>query len=210
MTGKRDRRGKRTLTAAEKELWRAAVGDIERLDETAREAASETAKTPVEPDRPGGPARARGSGRAVARAGGEAAPAGASETPPPARGAVPGLDRRSAERLRRGRLPIDARLDLHGMTQARAHAALGRFLARAQADGARCVLVITGKGSRRLERDEGFMPDRSLGVLREMVPRWLSEPGNRARVVAVQPARPQHGGAGALYVLLRRTRKKGV
>jgi DNA-nicking Smr family endonuclease len=113
---------------------------------------------------------------------------------------APGLDKRSAERLKRGELPIEARLDLHGMTQDEAHEALGRFLSRAEAHGLRCVLVITGKGFRRLGEGGG------LGILKGAVPRWLNEAPNRARVLAFSAAQPQHGGGGALYVLLRRRR----
>ena len=104
--------------------------------------------------------------------------------------AAPGLDRRSAERLRRGARRIEARLDLHGMTQAEAHGALEMFLARADAAEQRCVLVITGKG----------------GVLRAGVPRWINEQPNRSRVLAFTPAQPRDGGAGAFYILLRRRR----
>ena len=102
------------------------------------------------------------------------------------------LDRRTWQRLRRGLLPIDARLDLHGMTQAEAYAALVTFLAGAQRRGARCVLVITGRGLVR------------GGTLREATPRWLEEPPNRDRVVSYARATIRHGGEGALYVLLRR------
>jgi DNA-nicking Smr family endonuclease len=101
-----------------------------------------------------------------------------------------GLDRRTAERLRRGELPIEARLDLHGMTQEEAHTALARFLGRAHAAGQRCLLVITGKGA----------------VLREAVPRWLGEGETRDRILASSAAQPRHGGGGALYILLRRLR----
>jgi len=90
-------------------------------------------------------------------------------------------------------MAIEARLDLHGMTQDEAHRALARFIARAQDDDRRAVLVITGKGG----------PGRE-GVLRRAVPRWLAEPPCRARVLAVETAQPRDGGAGALYVLLRR------
>lgn len=109
-------------------------------------------------------------------------------------GRASGVDRRSAERLKRGRLPVEARIDLHGHTQAEAHRALGRFLAESQARGLRCVLVITGKGTTK----------ETGGVLRSQVPRWLNEPGNRARVLAFDYAQPKHGGMGALYVLMRR------
>jgi len=109
-------------------------------------------------------------------------------------GRAAGVDRRSAERLRRGRLPVEARLDLHGYTQDQAHAALERFLDGAQGRGLRCVLVITGKGT----------TTEAGGVLRGQVPHWLNEPGNRARVLAFDYAQPKHGGLGAIYVLLRR------
>lgn len=123
-----------------------------------------------------------------------AMPASLPEPPPPG----VGLDKRSARRLKRGRAAIDGRLDLHGMTLDQAHGALDRFLDRADRAGKRCLLVITGKG-----RGDG---ERPLGVLRDAVPRWLQVGVNRQRVLAVEPARPQHGGDGALYVLLRRKR----
>ena len=105
-----------------------------------------------------------------------------------------GLDRRSAERLRRGKIAIDGRLDLHGMTQAAAAERLAEFIAGAQSAGKRCVLVITGKGL------------AGGGILREQVPRWLNQPPNRGRVLAFDYAQAQHGGMGALYVLVKRQR----
>ncbi|MDJ0950025.1 MAG: Smr/MutS family protein [Alphaproteobacteria bacterium] len=105
-------------------------------------------------------------------------------------------------RLRRGQLPIDARLDLHGMTQAEAHRALADFIAISHDAGRRCVLVITGKGGRA----EDVSTTQRTGVLRQAVPQWLSGPPNAALVLATAPARPKDGGAGALYVLLRRRR----
>jgi len=102
------------------------------------------------------------------------------------------LDRRTWLRLRRGLYPIDARLDLHGLTQAEAHARLTAFLAAAHARGNRCVLVITGRGVRH------------GGTLRAVTPRWLDEHPSRARVLAFAQAQLHHGGEGALYVLLRR------
>ena len=110
-------------------------------------------------------------------------------------GAAPGtIDRRTLTRIKRGERAIDARLDLHGLTQEAAHRALARFIATTAADGARLALVITGKGR------------SGEGILRAAVPRWLAEPALRARIVAVTPAAANHGGAGALYVLLRRPR----
>ncbi|MSO84342.1 MAG: hypothetical protein EXR02_05990 [Rhodospirillales bacterium] len=125
-------------------------------------------------------------------------------------GAAPGVDRHTAASLRRGELPIDATLDLHGYTQAEAHTALIVAIARARAAGHRCMLVVTGKGGR-----EGAVPPgggryteaRTTGVLRANAPRWLNELPLRAHVLAFANASPRHGGAGALYVLIRRVRE---
>ena len=106
----------------------------------------------------------------------------------------PGLDRGTEKRLRAGEIPIERRIDLHGMTQAAAHAALDRFVRHAVADGLRLLLVITGKGS------------VSEGVLRRAVPRWLGAGEHAAHVLRTTPAQRKHGGDGALYVLLRRKR----
>ena len=121
-----------------------------------------------------------------------------------ARGQWPGLDARSAQRLRRGQIAIEGRIDLHGMRETEARRAFDSFLGAAAQAGKRCVLVITGKGAER--EAEGFMPDRPAGLLRRSVPRWLGEAPNRAHVIAYHPARPADGGTGALYVLLRRQR----
>jgi DNA-nicking Smr family endonuclease len=105
-----------------------------------------------------------------------------------------GIDRRSWLRLKRGQVVIEGTIDLHGLTQEQAHERLGRFLGEAQQSGLRCLLVVTGKGLAH------------GGVLRHMVPRWLNEGGNRGRVLAFAPAQPKHGGAGALYLLIRKKR----
>ena len=134
---------------------------------------------------------------ASARPGNPAATPARPVVPPPAPPPLDrfaGIDRANAERLKRGRRTIEARLDLHGLTQAEAHDALLRFIAGSHAAGRRCVLVITGRG-----RFSG-------GVLKQAVPRWLHEPGMRHLLLAIAPAQPQHGGSGALYVLLRRPR----
>jgi DNA-nicking Smr family endonuclease len=116
---------------------------------------------------------------------------------PAAPPALAPIGRRDKARLSRGRQEIDARIDLHGMTQARAHRALLAFLQRAHADGAMFVLVITGKG--RIGGDE-----RETGVLRRQVPNWLELPEFRTIVVGYEQAHVGHGGAGALYVRVRR------
>jgi len=117
-------------------------------------------------------------------------------------GQVGGTDRRTAARLRRGRLDIDMRLDLHGLTLEIAHRRLLGFLNAAQVSGARCVLVITGKGKRA---DGGL--GTGVGRLKAAVPRWLNEPAFRALVLSVTDARPKDGGTGALYILMRKAKR---
>ncbi len=114
------------------------------------------------------------------------------------------LGRRLRQRVGRGREPIDARFDLHGLTQTEAHAALRRFLHRAQAEGARTVLIVTGKGSGRSLDDRGNDAARERGVLKRQVPLWLALPEFRALVIGFEDAHASHGGQGALYVRLRR------
>ena len=111
------------------------------------------------------------------------------------------IERRLKRQLARGRGPIDGALDLHGMNQAEAHQALRGFLRHSQARGARLVIVVTGKGGplveHRLDREE-------RGVLRRLAPHWLREPDLRSVVLGFEEAGRAHGGAGALYVRLRR------
>jgi DNA-nicking Smr family endonuclease len=141
----------------------------------------------------------------------QAAPSNAATTtrpaapvqPPPAKPAAgpraqpgTGIDRATLARLKRGDIPISGRLDLHGMTQADAHAALDGFIGRAASAGKRLLLVITGKGS------DGD------GVLRRMLPRWINSGPHAARVLRIEPAHARHGGGGAWYVYLRRDRAR--
>jgi len=114
----------------------------------------------------------------------------------------PGLDGNTAERLRRGLLEPQARIDLHGLTESAAHRALVTFLRGAKARELRLVLVVTGKGARSDQPAAPF--ERPRGVLRTMTPRWLAEPELAAFVVDVRQAHVRHGGAGALYVYLRK------
>ena len=119
-------------------------------------------------------------------------------TPPP----LAALDRRTKQKVARGKEPIDVRIDLHGMTQAQAHRALARFLANAQRDGARIVLVITGKGARPSDDPHG-----ERGVLKRQVPLWLESAELRPFVIGFEAAGVRHGGQGAIYVRVRRVRE---
>ena len=172
----------RRLRSEDAGLWRRAVRDVAPLPGRAdrgqtdrRHPAGNAAGTAAVRSQP----TMHGSG-----------PSKTVEMPPLDR--LAGIDRATAERLKRGRRPVEASLDLHGLTQAEAHRALAAFIAGSRAAGRRCVLVITGHG-----RSSG-------GVLKAAVPRWLEEPELRRAVLAIAPAQPQHGGHGALYVLLRR------
>ena len=164
----------------EAELWRWAMRDAKPL--RARTARAPVPKPRREPKPVAHPA--------------EPVPAlSAPVLPELSHGASPGVDRRTAEQLHRGQMAIDGRIDLHGMTQTEAHGALAAFIDKAEAQGWRCVLIITGKGARS-----------GGGVLRTAVPRWLNLPPHRARILSFGAARPKDGGEGALYVLLRRRR----
>ncbi len=182
------RRRRRELSAEERALWRGVARSVKPLRRHARhDADDEDEIVAAAPTRPAAKAKAVKPvepPRAAAK----------PSAPPP----LATIARREKQHLARGRLDIDARIDLHGMTQARAHAALVHFLRRAQADGAKFVLVITGKGARAGD------PDR--GVLRRQVPMWLQLPDLRDAVIGFEEAHVAHGGEGALYVRLRRAR----
>lgn len=165
-------------------LWRAVTEGVEPLNKK-RRAASKS-----KPD----PPRSRPTQAAAPST--SPAPKPKTEPPPLVMGRGAGVDKRTVQRLKRGQLAIEARLDLHGLTQAEAHARLDRFLAGVQDRGLRSVLVITGKGR---AGQEG-------GVLRRMVPRWLNTPPNRGRVLTMSQAQPRDGGAGALYLLIKKRR----
>jgi DNA-nicking Smr family endonuclease len=172
-------RRRRALSAEESALWRGFVRAIKPLRGRAAEA--DDAVREAVPVRPPPKAKPVAPAREQMRS-----------APPP----LAALARRERQKLARGNVAIDARLDLHGMTQAEAHAALAHFLRRAQHDGARFVLIITGKGMGAGER----------GVLRRQVPLWLALPDLRDTVVGFEEAHLAHGGEGALYVRLRRAR----
>jgi len=165
------------LSQEDRDLWRHVTRDAKPLKkrEPAPRAAPEPKASAPEPEAPAPEAKPKTAKPARLE---RAAPRPAPPAPALRHGRAAGVDRRSAQRLTRGQLPVEAALDLHGHTQDQAHAALERFLSEVQARGLRCVLVITGKGR---VSEEG-------GVLRANLPRWLNQPANRARVVAIAPA----------------------
>jgi DNA-nicking Smr family endonuclease len=180
---------RRPLSEEERALWRGFVRSITPL-ERARNTADFEPSSAI--DRPPPPKPPRPASR---------------QQDPPARKAPPPspLGRRLKQRVARGREPIDARLDLHGFTQQQAYAALLGFLHRAQADGVRMALVVTGKGtSKGIGRGTST---HERGVLKRQVPLWLSLPEFRPLVVGFEDAHIGHGGEGALYVRLRRARR---
>ncbi len=115
-----------------------------------------------------------------------------------------GLDKRSDNRLRRGQIHIEARLDLHGMRQGEAHHALQSFILRTYEQEKRCILIITGKG--RTGKNTGSWLDNEPGILRRKTPEWLNQEPLKPLILKTHPAQPKDGGDGALYVLLRRKR----
>lgn len=181
MSGNGSRKGRR-LSGDEHALWDSVTRSVKPLRRRpkvdAETAPADDEKPPVRPPR---------------------APAAASPALPPKAVSPPPLaplDRRTRQKIARGRQEIDGRIDLHGLTQAQAHAALLRFLRGAQAKGGKVVLVITGKGA----------PSGERGVLRRQVPLWLALPDFRDCVVGFDAAAIGHGGDGALYVRLRKGR----
>lgn len=174
----------RSLSDDERTLWDAVTRAIAPLRKRKRKREEPTASaTMIAPAKPARAAKAS-----------PAAPPPKPHPPPPL---VP-LGRRMRSKLARGSESIDDRIDLHGMTQADAHAALAHFLRRAQGRGARVVLVITGKGARA---GDAFS---ERGVLKRQVPHWLESAALRPLVIGFESAGVGHGGAGALYVRLRR------
>jgi DNA-nicking Smr family endonuclease len=177
MSGSRGRR----LSDGERVLWREVTRGVQPLRPTApgEMEAGRLAEAPS-PSRTQTPA----SGKLPS-------PKPKIESPPE----LAPLGRRAKQRVARGHDPIDGRLDLHGLTQAEAHDALLRFLHTAQTRGARLVMVITGKG----RSGQG-------GVLKRQVPLWLALPEFRAMVTGYDEAHQRHGGEGALYLRLRKSR----
>jgi DNA-nicking Smr family endonuclease len=182
-------RRRRGLSEEEQALWESVAKRVKPLRKKPRALKASTAaveEMPAEAKAPALPKHPLPAGPAKIQQ---------PDKPPP----LAPFGRRERSQLSRGRKEIDARLDLHGMTQTRAHRALLSFLQRASSHGLTFVLVITGKG-----RTTG--PESGRGVLRRQVPEWLSLPEFRTLVVGFEEAHIGHGGEGALYVRVRRAR----
>jgi DNA-nicking Smr family endonuclease len=181
-------RRRRALSEEERALWDSVARQIKPLRKKPRAAKAAADLPPAEM-----PAATKSipTPESLPRA---ATPRGPKPEAPP----LAPLGRRERSQLSRGRKEIDARLDLHGMTQTCAHRALSGFLQRAHSDGLTFVLIITGKGKLGAESERG--------VLRRQVPQWLSLPEFRSLVVGFEEAHIGHGGEGALYVRIRRSR----
>ncbi len=217
------RKSGRTTTEEELRLWRAAMRDAEPLARAQTAAPEKPAEPPeAAPRKPETPAARPdllpladfsaliGLGPMARAARPELSPARLLTSPPPAKPFVeplgpstPGLDRRTAQRLMKGDKRPEGRLDLHGLTLDRAHVALILFVIAARREGKRMVLVVTGKGGDYQARASGREGPRP-GTLREATPRWLDSPQLKPHVGGVYPAHERHGGAGALYVYLRK------
>ena len=181
------RRRGRSLTPEEQQLWGKVARQVTPL--TRATAPQNSGEPAVDPHAPS-PGRAV-SASLPAR---DHRPQSYPSSPP-----LAPIDRKARQKLARGHDVIDARIDLHGRTQIQAHRALRKFLFDAQTAGNRYVLIITGKGR-----------DQEQGILRRQVPLWLEAADLRGLVVGFDTAHPGHGGAGALYVRLRRKRQRAT
>lgn len=189
MNGDQTKRRSRRLSADDQAVWKNVTRSIRPL----KPAMSVEASSQGAPDASDAAAERAPTPRPV-----PVVPPAKKEPPP-----LAPLGRRMRQKLARGTEPIERRLDLHGLTQREAHDALVHFLRSAQAQDARMVLVVTGKGARTADRD----PFVERGVLRRLVPHWLKAPEFRNLVVGFEAANIGHGGEGALYVRLRRARR---
>jgi DNA-nicking Smr family endonuclease len=177
--------GRRGLNAQEQKLWSEVTRSVAPLRRQ---------PLPADPELPTALGKTKLNPK-PSRAPARSAPPAASPTVP-----LEAFDRRLKQRLVRGTEVIDARVDLHGKTQSEAYAALFSFLRKAQSDGAKFVLVITGKGGSA--REDGS----ERGVLKRQVPQWLRLPEFRRYVLGFEDAHHRHGGAGALYLRIKRQR----
>ena len=180
--------GRRRLTTEEEHLWSLVVRTVRPLRQSKKPVTAARHKAGI-----------RDAARSVKKRAAVDAEVLVSRQRDALASTLTPIMRKEKQQLARGRAAIDARIDLHGMTQTEAHGALRRFLLRSQANGAKFVLVITGKGAPNSPRGE-------RGILRQQVPLWLALPEFRRYVLGFDSAHTGHGGEGALYVRLRKAR----
>lgn len=190
-SGKRRKKGQ--LSPEDREIWAKVTKTLAPLHPE-RATMPEAQEADLSPPEAAKPERLEKTSTAIRTPRAQPKPA----APPP----LHTLEHRFRKKLVRGVKPIDARIDLHGLTQHQAHDRLRHFLHSAQARGCKVVLVITGKG--RDGGGGGFVDER--GVLRRVVPQWLAMPDMRSVVIGYEEAHASHGGSGALYVRIRRRR----
>jgi DNA-nicking Smr family endonuclease len=191
------RRGRPPLDAVDRALWEAVAATVTPLRQRRRIVAKPPEPPPPEPSKPP-PSEATKPDAAAAV---KPAPGRGRPAAPPPKPSPGDIDRRTRLRIARGHTAVEARIDLHGLTQARAHAVLLGFLASKQAEGLKTVLVITGKGR---PGDSERHSEGERGVLRRLVPAWLGARDAASLVESFGEAAAPHGGGGALYVRLRR------
>ncbi len=188
------------------ELWTRLKQTVTPLDPRRAEPEQPASATPVA--KPEIPAPKQPSKKPAKMANTATAP-----VPPPVAPALTGLDRRTSQRLARGQIEVDDRIDLHGQNIESARIKLKSFLNQARTGGARTVLVITGKGfsdfaRHTLHGSTHFHAPERQGHLRRMATQWFQDAEFSHLISGYQPAHPKHGGGGAFYVRLRRADKR--
>lgn len=186
-------RKNRALTRHELDLWLHVTRDVTRPSSAPRAAPS----APSEPGPSAAPVRNPPARQTSIASPVPSIAAKRAEFPP-----LAPMEPKVRRRLSRGQISVDAVLDLHGLRQEQAHGSVVRFLHDCHANGARIALIVTGKGSAAGGEWDEF---RRTGVLRQIVPHWLREPGLRKFVIGFEEAAPSQGGYGALYVRIRRS-----
>jgi DNA-nicking Smr family endonuclease len=199
--------GTRVVTADEALLWDYATKSLDPVKVKPRVDPGSKRFEPASGPSPAPPRRALSTSKSVSS---KSPPSGANPAQalrPRASPPLADFDRRKARQIAAGKAEVDARIDLHGLDQRAAYLRLRGFLASAHARGDRLVLVITGKGvGGALDRLGELAGGQRRGVLRRNLPGWLEGPEFREMVSSFTQAGARHGGAGALYVQLRRGR----